>query len=453
MISINPFTRETIQEYEDFSQDFLIQSIHQLHEGFQFWKNKSLMERCQLNAKLSEILLERKQELAILITSEMGKPIRESIAEIEKCALLCRHYSQPEAINIDTVKIPTEAKNSCIKFEPLGIIFAIMPWNFPFWQVFRFSIPSMTVGNTIILKHAPNVSGCALAIDSIFQELNPSYTIFRSVLIPAERSEEIISHPWVKGVSLTGSERAGRQVASLAGKHLKKVVLELGGSDPYIVFADADLFPSCSMAVRARMLNTGQVCIAAKRFFVQKPIFQEFVDSFVLETNKLNIGDPMKSETDIGPMARPDLLDEIERKVSESVIMGAKILTGGKRSSEVPDSFQPTILTDITIDMPVFSEETFGPVAIIMPFETEEEVIHLANSTRFGLGASIWTTDNNRAIRISEKIESGCVFINSMVKSDPRLPFGGTKNSGFGRELTTFGAIEFMNIKTEWTER
>lgn len=453
MISINPFTQEIIQSYDDFSEELIQLNIHELHDGFQHWKKKSILERCQLNAKLSDILLESKQELAKLITSEMGKPLRESLAEIEKCALLCRHYSNPDSININPVEIITEAKKSCIKYEPLGIIFAIMPWNFPFWQVFRFSIPGLTVGNTIILKHAPNVSGCALAIEKIFQDLVPDYAIFRSVLIPAERSEEIISHSKVKGISITGSERAGRQVASLAGKHLKKVVLELGGSDPYIVFSDADLNTSCSMAVKARMLNSGQVCIAAKRFFVQKPVFQKFIDSFVLETNKLNIGDPMKSETDIGPMARPDLLDEIELKVKESVKMGAKILSGGKRSPYFPNCYEPTILTDIKVDMPVFREETFGPVAIIMPFETEEEVIQLANNTRFGLGASIWTSDNNKAIRVSEKIESGCVFINSMVKSDPRLPFGGTKNSGFGRELTTFGAIEFMNIKTEWTER
>jgi succinate-semialdehyde dehydrogenase/glutarate-semialdehyde dehydrogenase len=453
MISINPFTRETIQEYKDLSQELLIQSIHCLHEGFQFWKNKSLSERCELNARLSDILLESKQELAVLITNEMGKPIRESIAEIEKCALLCRHYSNPGAINIDPIDIPTEAKNSCVRFEPLGIIFAIMPWNFPFWQVFRFAIPSLTVGNTIILKHAPNVSGCALAIEGIFRELDLGFTIFSSALIPAERSEEIISHSLVKGVSLTGSERAGRQVAALAGKHLKKVVLELGGSDPYIIFEDADLLPACSMAVRSRMLNAGQVCIAAKRFFVQKSIFQEFIHSFILETKKLKIGDPMLSDTDIGPLSRPDLLDEIERKVDESVKMGARILTGGHRSTEFPDFYLPTILTDINVNMPVFNEESFGPVAIVMPFETEEEVISLANNTRFGLGASVWTSDINKAKRISDQIESGCVFINSMVKSDPRLPFGGTKNSGFGRELTTFGALEFMNIKTEWTER
>lgn len=452
MKSIQPYTGEILKEWTNHQVDEVESILQTLHQNFLIHRKKSSADRCLFNLRLSSLLLEKKHELARLITTEMGKPIRESLAEIEKCALLCKHYSQEDSLQNADILIKTEAYQSRVYFEPMGIIFAIMPWNFPFWQVFRFVVPCITAGNTIILKHAPNVIGCAIAIEKIFSAAGDDLIVLRSVILPAERSVEIISHPFVPGISLTGSEKAGRSVASLAGQYLKKVVLELGGSDPYIVFEDAQIDQCCRIGVRSRMLNAGQVCIAAKRFLVQKSVFQEFTKSFIEETRRLKCGDPLDPDTDIGPLARPDLVEEIEKKVNESVAKGAKILLGGKRNPNHPQMYEPTLLIDIQDDMPVFSEETFGPVAVILPFDTEEEAIRIANNTRFGLGASIWTQDIERAQRIGSQIETGSIFINSMVKSDPRLPFGGTKNSGYGRELTTFGALEFMHIKTEWIE-
>lgn len=452
MKSINPFTTKQIATYNEFSIQEIKETIEVLHFGFLEWREKKLNDRCLINSRLAVLLTENKEQLATLITSEMGKPIAESMAEIEKCAWLCRHYSDPVALGIEPITIKTDASQSTVRFEPLGVIFAIMPWNFPFWQVFRFAVPGISAGNTVILKHAQNVTGCAMAIEQLFEQAMPGYQVFKSVILPASRTEEIISHPYVKGVTITGSERAGKEVAGMAGKHLKKVVLELGGIDPLIVFGDADLKKCCVAALKSRMLNAGQVCIAAKRFIVHSSVYNQFIEEMILEISKLKTGDPMEPETNIGPLARPEFVDEIETKVNKSVEMGAKIVIGGKRSEVHPGIYLPTILTEIQENMPVFCEETFGPVGVVIPFSTDEEAIKIANNTRFGLGASIWTTDIEKAKRVSVKIESGCVFINSMVKSDPRLPFGGIKNSGFGRELTTFGVHEFMNIKTEWID-
>lgn len=452
MESINPFTGNRIATYQEHSPHDVQNSIELLQNSFLSWKLKPLSDRCLLNEKMAVLLEKNKQILAELITSEMGKPITESLAEVEKCAWLCRHYSLPQSLGIGPISIKTEAFSSKIYFEPLGVIFAIMPWNFPFWQVFRFAIPCITAGNTVILKHAPNVTGCALAIQELFNQVQTEFELFKVTIIQAERSEEIISHPNVKGVTITGSERAGKAVAGLAGIHLKKVVLELGGSDPFIVFADADLTKCVASAVKSRMLNAGQVCIAAKRFIVHESLYQRFMDEMKNSIQQLKIGNPMDSTTLIGPMARPDLVDEIEKKVTDSVKSGAKVVFGGKRHPDYASIYIPTLLTDIHDDMPVFCDETFGPVAVVISFKTDDEAIQIANNTRFGLGASIWTRDIEKAKKISSSIESGSVFINSLVKSDPRLPFGGTKNSGFGRELTAFGVHEFMNIKTEWIE-
>ena len=452
MKSINPFTAKLIAEYEEFSPKQIEKTIELLHDGFLKWREKKLIDRCLVNSRLAVLLTENKEELATLITSEMGKPITESLAEIEKCAWLCRHYSDAASLNLDPVNIKTEALNSSVRFEPLGIIFAIMPWNFPFWQVFRFAVPCISAGNTVILKHASNVSGCAMAIGNLFNEAASDSVIFKTVILPASRSEEVVSHSYIKGVTITGSEQAGKVVASLAGKYLKKVVLELGGSDPLIVFADADLQKCYPQALKSRMLNAGQVCIAAKRFIVHESIYTQFIEEMTMLVSNLKLGDPLNHETAIGPLARPEFVEEIEIKVNKSVEMGAKILVGGKRSPIHSGMYLPTLMTDIKENMPVFCEETFGPVAVIIPFTTDEEAIQIANNTRFGLGASIWTTDITKAKKVSQLIDAGCVFVNSMVKSDPRLPFGGIKNSGFGRELTTFGVHEFMNLKTEWID-
>lgn len=452
MKSINPFTGKLISEYNEFTPEAIHDAIELLHSGFLNWRKKQLKERCLINAHLADLLIESKEMLANLITSEMGKPITESRAEIEKCAWLCRHYSDPHSINIEALSIKTDAFQSTVQFEPLGVIFAIMPWNFPFWQVFRFSIPCISAGNTVILKHAPTVTGCAIAIEHLFRQASKDIVIFKAVTFSADRSEEIISNTYIKGVTLTGSERAGKAVASISGKHLKKVVLELGGSDPFVVFEDADFIKCCNSAIKSRMLNAGQVCIAAKRFIVHYSVYEQFIVEMAQAIEKLRIGDPMNPETEIGPLARPDLVDEIEEKVIKSVAMGAKIIIGGKRHPIHKNIFLPTLMTDIREDMPVFNEETFGPVMIVIPFKSDENAIEIANNTRFGLGSSIWTADIEKAKKISSLIQTGCVFINSMVKSDPRLPFGGIKNSGYGRELTTFGVHEFMNIKTEWID-
>jgi succinate-semialdehyde dehydrogenase/glutarate-semialdehyde dehydrogenase len=452
MNSINPFTGKQIAGYNEFSLQEIKETIEVLHFGFLNWRKKKLNDRCLINSRLAVLLTENKEQLATLITSEMGKPIAESMAEIEKCAWLCRHYSDPVTLGIEPITIKTDASQSTVRFEPLGVIFAIMPWNFPFWQVFRFAVPSISAGNTVILKHAQNVTGCALAIENLFKQAVPDSHVFKTVVLQASRTEEIISHPYIKGVTITGSEHAGKTVAGLAGKHLKKVVLELGGSDPLIVFGDADLKKCCVAALKSRMLNAGQVCIAAKRFIVHSSIYNQFIEEMTLAISKLKLGDPMDSETNIGPLARPEFVDEIEEKVNKSVEMGARIITGGYRDKDHRGIYMPTLMTDIQDNMPVFCEETFGPVGVVIPFNTDEEAIQIANNTRFGLGASIWTEDIEKAKRVSSELESGCVFINSMVKSDPRLPFGGIKNSGFGRELTTFGVHEFMNIKTEWID-
>jgi len=452
MKSINPFSQEIIGNYEVHDKFQVNEIIEKVNQAYQKWKNIQLIERRQLNLKLAEKLEEKKEYFAQLITKEMGKPIKESKAEVEKCIWMCKHYASPESFDIQPKRIKTEAREAFISYEPSGTIFAIMPWNFPFWQVFRFAIPTITAGNTVILKHAPNVTGCSLAIEEAFLSSGFSENVFRSVVIPAERSEEIIGHSYIKGVTLTGSENAGRSVAALCGKYLKKTVLELGGSDPFIIFEDAKLHLSCSSGLRSRMLNSGQVCIAAKRFIVEDSIFDKFLLEQKQALEALVLGDPMMTRTDLGPMARPDLVDQIESQVEESVKMGAKVICGGKRSAFHPQIFEPTLMTNVRKGMPVYDDETFGPVMVAIPFHTKEEAVKIANDTRFGLGASIWTQNIELAHEITPQLEAGAVFVNSIVKSDPRVPFGGIKNSGYGRELAFEGVMEFLNIKTNWIE-
>lgn len=450
MQSINPYTGKVIASYNEHTPEEVGLILQKMNQRFQQWREVDFEKKASLLDDLGNLLLKQKDQLALLITLEMGKPIKESIAEIEKCAWLCRHHLKHDALGIAPQPIPTEAKYSGVQFEPIGVIFAIMPWNFPFWQVFRFAVPNIMAGNVALLKHAPNVTACSLKIESLFLEAGFPEDVFRSIILDASYAEDVIAHRHVKGVTITGSARAGRSVAAAAGRQLKKVVLELGGSDPLIVFEDADLQECCTCAINSRMLNAGQVCIAAKRFLVHESVFDSFTTQLRAAYESLLLGDPTKDYVQIGPMARPDLCNEIERQVDESVAMGAKVLAGGKRWEENDAFYMPTLLVNVDRNMPVFKEETFGPVAIVIPFKTREEALHLANDTVYGLGASIWTSDEETARWMVNKLEAGAVFVNTLTKSDPRLPFGGTKQSGFGRELSPFGVKEFLNIKTVW---
>ncbi len=452
MLQTNPFTGKSIKNYEEHSDQDVVSILDFQDHAYHKWKLTALEERSQLIAQIGKTLMEEQESLAQLITAEMGKPITESRAEIAKCSWLCEYYAENGAEMLDNITVKTEARSSYVSFEPMGIIFAIMPWNFPFWQVLRFAVPTILAGNVVLLKHAPNVIGTSFKIEEMFRKAGFPEHIFRSVLIQADRSEMIIKHKSVRGVTITGSGKAGSAVASLAGKYLKKCVLELGGSDPLIVFEDAGLASCCQAATNSRMINAGQVCIAAKRFIVHESLFQAFVDEQKKALGALILGDPKLPETQIGPMARPDLAEQLQKQIDDSISMGAKLICGGTPWKENPAVFQPSLMIDIQSNMPVYKEETFGPVAVVIPFKTEEEAIQLANDTPFGLGASIWTNDNERARRLVKAVEAGAVFVNSITKSDPRLPFGGTKNSGFGRELSFYGITEFTNIKTNWIQ-
>lgn len=447
-ISLNPYTREIIAGYELHSNTDIERIISQCHRAFEQLRRVSDKEKAQIFDQLASLLENRKNEFAGLITVEMGKPLSESVSEIEKCAWLCRHFSDAENNSLDDEMFHIDGQHTKLVYEPLGVIFAVMPWNFPFWQVLRFAVPNIAAGNTCVLKHAPNVSGCSLAIERLFLEAGFPNGTFSSLLIDIPQVEYVVGHTLIKGVTLTGSTIAGKAVASLAGKFAKKCVLELGGSDPLIVFADADIEKSCFAGVRSRMLNAGQVCIAAKRFIVHETVFERYVELFKEQTKLLKLGNPMLDTTKIGPMARPDLVQQIEKQVNDSVSMGARVVIGAKRWQQHEGFYEPTILTDISVDMPVYKEETFGPVAIFIPFREVEDAIRIANDSLYGLGAGLWTSDMALAGYVAERIEAGAVFVNSMVRSDPRLPFGGCKGSGYGRELHKAGMKEFMNLKT-----
>jgi succinate-semialdehyde dehydrogenase/glutarate-semialdehyde dehydrogenase len=448
--SINPFTGEVISSYQELSNKKLEDIINKTHQSFLNWKQTDPKERTRLMHRLAEKLLEKKEELAILITSEMGKIITESVAEIEKCAWLCHHYADHAASMLEEEGMNSDGTISYVRFDPIGVIYAIMPWNFPFWQVFRFAVPTIMAGNTVLLKHAPNVFGSATAIEELFLEAGfPEYTL-SNLIISIGQSDDVIANPMVQGVTLTGSQKAGRMIASVAGKFLKKSVMELGGSDPYIVLKDAEINHACKTGMCSRMLNAGQVCISAKRFIVEESIFDDFVAEQKSLLENMILGDPMLKETEMGPMARPDLLEQIEQQVNESVKMGAELITGGKRINE--RFYAPTLLINARKGMPVYDEETFGPVSVIIPVKDAEDAVRIANDTEYGLGASIWTQNIELAEKMAAQLEAGAVFINGMTKSDPRLPFGGTKRSGYGRELSHFGIREFVNIKTVWVK-
>lgn len=419
--------------------------IHSAQSAFDHWKTTFFQERKELLLQLKSVLTKNRMNYATLITKEMGKPITQSLAEVDKCGWLCDYYAENAESFLQAQQIKTDALESFVTYEPLGVLLGVMPWNFPFWQVFRFAIPSIMAGNTVIVKHASNVPQSAEAIESLFLESGFPIGVYQNLKLSSDKVAEVIANPIIKAVSLTGSELAGSSVAMQAGKHLKKSLLELGGSNAFIVCEDADLDKTIAIAVNARMQNAGQSCIAAKRFFVHESRFDIFLEKFKSAISKLKSGDPMNPETQIGSLARIDLAEDLEKQVVQSVEMGAKIVLGGKRNDAF---FEPSILTNITTEMPVFKQETFGPIAVLMSFKAIDEAIALSNQSDFGLGVSIFTTDIPQIKKHIHKFNEGAVFINDLVKSDPRLPFGGIKKSGYGRELAREGILEFVNCKT-----
>ncbi len=447
--SRNPFTGELIQSHQVESIHKVNECMVKMNQAYQDWARQPMIERSKPMFILAGLLRSKKKELAKLISSEMGKILRESEAEIEKCAWLCDYYASESSEMLLPEVYDTDASTSQVQFEPMGIIYGIMPWNFPFWQVLRAAVPTLMAGNAFVLKHAPNVFGCGQAIADLFVEAGFPTDLFHSLIIDLDTSEKLIANPLVKGLTLTGSLEAGRTVAMQAASHLKKTVLELGGSDPYIVLKDANLDIACSTAVTSRMLNAGQVCISAKRFIVEAPIYDEFVEKHKILLQGLKLGDPLDPSTDMGPLARKDLVENIEKQVSKSIDLGAKLECGGM-PSETGQFYQPTLLTEVSKGMPVYDEETFGPVSVVIKAKDAEDAIAIANESNFGLGASLWTEDLELAKILASKIEAGAVFVNGMCKSDPRLPFGGIKLSGYGRELGPYGIKEFVNIKTVW---
>ena len=447
--SINPATGELLESFTEFSPAQTAAAVAKAHEAFGPWSRSSFHRRAGLLRKAAGVLCSEKNSLARMMSEEMGKPVLQAIAEIDKCALVCDYYAKHGAAMLAPERIAADAADSYVRFDPLGVILAVMPWNFPFWQVFRFAAPALLAGNACLLKHASNVQRCAARIEEIFGRAGLPEHVFTTLRIGQGQVKPLVAHPLVRGVTLTGSDRAGRDVAADAGRHLKKVVLELGGSDPFIVLADAPLSKCVSAAVSSRMINNGQSCIAAKRFIVVRDVYSRFQKAFTAAVSELKTGDPLDEGIDLGPLARADLVDELERQVKESIRLGARVLTGGKRLGQRPGFyFQPTVLADVAPGMPAYGEELFGPVAALITADDEEDALRIANDTAFGLGASLWSGDRARAEKMAAAIEAGTVFINGMVKSDPRLPFGGVKMSGFGRELSSYGIKEFVNIKT-----
>lgn len=449
--SINPTDGEFIASYEETSPGQAERAIERAAEAFELWRTISFEDRLRPMRRAAELLREGKDRYAHLMAVEMGKPLSQGRSEIEKCASVCEYYADRMESFLSAEEIATEAHKSYISFEPLGVILAVMPWNFPFWQVFRFAAAALMAGNTAVLKHASNVCGCALAIKDVFYLARFPEGVFEAVLVGSRRVEALIEHPAVRAVTLTGSSLAGSAVASSAGRSLKKTVMELGGSDPYIVLEDADLESAAEICAASRLINSGQSCIAAKRFIVPDSVADRFTELLVERMLARKVADPLDEATDVGPLAREDLRDEVHRQVLESVRMGAKLVAGGKLPEGCGFFYPITVLDGVRPGMPAYCEEIFGPVAAIIRVPNEEEAIRIANDTAFGLGAAIFSRDTARAERIAaKKLDAGSCFVNSFVRSDPRLPFGGIKASGYGRELSYFGPREFVNVKTIW---
>jgi len=448
MQSVNPFSGEVIKYYPEYSSEEVNTIIYQVDAAFQQWKITGFEHRALLMKNLQARLLEKKVELAGIMVAEMGKVLREALGEIEKCATVCAFYADKAASFLKNEDIQTEAMESYISYQPIGTVLAVMPWNFPFWQVFRFLAPALMAGNTGVLKHASNVPGCALAIEQLVHDAGFPENVFRTLMIGSSSVKAVIENPLIKAVTLTGSTPSGKAVASAAGSMLKKSVLELGGSDPYLILEDADVEKAARLCVTSRLLNAGQSCIGAKRFIVADKIYDSFEAEFIRLMSQASYGDPLASQTTIGPLARPDLRDELHRQVEDSRGMGAAVLLGGFIPEGEGAFYPPTVLGNVVPGMPAYHEELFGPVAVLFRFKSEEEAIRIANDTVFGLGAAVFTADPEKGKQLAEKgLEAGCVFVNDFVKSDPRLPFGGIKESGYGRELSMVGIREFVNIK------
>lgn len=447
--SINPANGQVYKSFQTHTSQEVSKIIAGTHQAWEKWRETPYSFRSKLLLAVAKILRSRKEDLAILMALEMGKPLKGGRAEIEKCADVCEYYAKNAEQFLKDEPVDTDASKSYVSFQPLGIVLAIMPWNFPFWQVFRFLAPVLMAGNAALLKHASNVFGCAMEIENIISEAGFPENLLRSLLIPGNEVDQVIENPLVQAISLTGSTEAGKKVAAKAASILKKSVLELGGSDAYLILADADLELAAESCVNSRLINSGQSCIAAKRFIVVKSIEKRFTELFRQKMAAKVMGDPMDNNTDIGPQARPDLRDELHQQVLNSIKLGAKCILGGELPATGYSFYPPTILTEVKKGMPAYEEELFGPVAAIISAEDEEEAIQIANDTLFGLGAAVFTTDLKRGEEIaSKRLEAGSCFVNALVRSDPRLPFGGIKQSGYGRELGLYGIKEFVNIKT-----
>lgn len=451
MKSVNPATNELLKEYDPFNSEKVNSIINLVHTEWESYKTTNFSYRSSLMKDAAEVLRQNKDEYAELMTLEMGKPIAQSEAEVEKCAWVCDYYAENAEKFLSDEPVATDASKSFTAFEPLGIVLAVMPWNFPFWQVFRFAAPALMAGNAGLLKHASNVMGCALAIEDVFRKAGFPEHIFRTLVIPSKQVSEVIENPLVKAVTLTGSTPAGKAVAAAAGKELKKTVLELGGSDPYLILEDANLEAAAEICAASRLINGGQSCIAAKRFIVVESVYDDFKELFLESMRKKKMGDPFNRNNDLGPQATEALRDDLHQQTVKSIEMGAELLLGGTIPDDDGAYYPPTVLGNVKKGMPAFDEELFGPVAPLIKVKDENEAIEAANDTVFGLGAAVFTRDTSRGENIAKKkLQAGACFVNGLVKSDPRLPFGGIKESGYGRELAAFGIREFVNIKAVW---
>lgn len=443
--TINPYNGRELHSYEEYTEAEILTRLQNAHNVFDIWRTVPLENRAQLMVRAGQVLRDNVEEYAQMITLEMGKPIVESRAEINKCAWVCEYYAENAAIFLADEVITTDAQKSFVRHDPIGCVLAIMPWNFPFWQVFRFAAPTLIAGNTGLLKHAPNVFGCAQQIEEVFTKAGFPKGVFQNLIVHHDKTESILAHKAIKAVTLTGSAKAGAAVAEIAGRYIKKSLLELGGSNSFIVWEDADIDKAVQTAVVARMRNCGQSCIAAKRFILMEGIYDEFVAKLVKLVGELTIGNPLDESTRVGPLARKDLADQLQWQMRESINMGAVLLLGGNQQGCY---HEPTILADVTPEMPAFNEETFGPLAVVIKAKDREQAFELSEHSDYGLGVTVFTTDIEKALSMAERVSDGAYFINELVQSDPRLPFGGTKNSGYGRELARDGMMEFVNRKT-----
>jgi len=443
--SINPYNGEEVGSYTGLTTAELDGKLAKSQTAFETWKKVPIAERAALMVRAGQVLRDNIEAYALMITLEMGKPISESRGEITKCAWVCDYYAENAVEFLTDEIIETDAKKSFVRHDPIGAVFAIMPWNFPFWQVFRFAAPTLIAGNTGLLKHAPNVFGCAKQIEEVFTKAGFPEGVFQNLIVHHDTTEQIIAHDAVQAITLTGSEGAGSAVAAIAGKYIKKTLLELGGNNAFIVWEDADIDKAVQKALVARMLNCGQSCIAAKRFILLEGIYDEFVSKFTEAVDKLVSADPKNETTQVGPLARKDLADQLQRQVKDSISQGAELLLGGEQNNAY---HQPTVLGNVTAEMPAFKEETFGPLAAMIKAKDINEAFRLSEQSRYGLGVTICTTNTEMALKMASEVSDGAYFINELVKSDPRLPFGGTKYSGYGRELAKDGILEFVNRKT-----